>query len=65
MLFTPLVGASIGFALFFFVFITPAVLTIGYDALRPESLLAICLFGGLFSEHIEKWLATQVRKILE
>ena len=61
----PILGAATAFMLYFFAFIVPAILTIGQNPSRPETLLAISLLGGFYWQEVHKWLASLMKKLLE
>lgn len=59
----PLFGALVGMMLFFLSFLAPALFVAGRNPARPESLVGLSLFGGLFSEQAYIWMREQGTKL--
>jgi hypothetical protein len=60
----PLFGAILGLAIFFLSLLLPALFTSGRNPVRPEAIVAISLFGGIFSEHAYEWIEKQVKRFI-
>lgn len=60
----PLFGGILGLAIFFLSLLLPALFTSGRNPVRPEAIVAISLFGGIFSEHAYAWIEKQVKRFL-
>lgn len=60
----PLFGGVIGLTVFFLSLLLPALFTSGTNPVRPEAVVGISLFGGLFSEHAFDWVEKQVKRSL-
>jgi len=61
----PLFGFLIGILLLGIASVIPAALTASKVDIQPTTLLFICLFGGVYSEHVYKWLESQIKHIFQ
>lgn len=61
----PAFSGLVGLMLFFLSFLMPAVFTAGRNPARPETLVGLSFFGGLFSERAYSWISSQVAKVFD
>jgi hypothetical protein len=59
----PVFGGTIGVLVVFVAWTLPSMITTAKGPLRPESLGALALFGGLFSEHAFLWLERAAKRL--
>lgn len=60
---SPAFSGLLGMMLFFLSFIAPTALVVGHNPARTESLAAVSLFGGAFSEVTYVWIEGQIGRV--
>lgn len=60
----PLFGGIVGLTIFFMSLLLPLLFTSGRTPVRPETLVAVSLFGGIFSEQAFAWIQKQIKKFV-
>lgn len=61
----PVYGAVIGVTIVFLAWALPSLLTTGKGPVRPESLVAFALCGGMFSKQASAWLEQASQRIFQ
>jgi hypothetical protein len=61
----PVFGGLLGLMVWLMSLLAPALLVTGETTARPETLVVLSFFGGMFSEDAYEWVRKRVRKMFK
>jgi hypothetical protein len=64
LLLSPLFGAGMALAVYFLAFLLPAVLTVGPNTMRAETIVALSIVSGIGHRQVYRWVQEQVNKLV-
>ncbi len=61
--FVPILGAGVAVSVYLMAFLLPAVLTVGPQTMRAETIVALSVASGVGCERVYQWVQQQIEKL--